>query len=193
MSKPILSLLFPSLKLSDLGFMQDIHFHSPERFPLWQPKWQMSYKTCVYLSAAHQHIHPTSKAHHQIRPSMTLMRLRWLICKEASEMGSTNSSSKEWHVIYKIIRIWNVMIIEAGKWATQEVCPSERSVNVKLGGCNPPEVTLSIKQNVRGLAASLGFLPVTRLASMGEQERSNRLASPWQPDKLFASILCHLV
>lgn len=119
---------------------------------------------CVHLSAAQQHIHPTSKAHHQIRSSMTLMRLWWLISKEASEMGSTNSSSKEWHVIYKIIRIWNVMIIEAGKWATQEVCPSECSVNVKLGGCNPPEVTLSIKQNVRG------YLPVTRLASMNEQE-----------------------
>lgn len=62
--------------------------------------------------------------------------VRMVISKEASEMGSTNSSSKEWHVVYKIINIWNVMIIEAGKLATQEVCPSDYSVNLNLGGCN---------------------------------------------------------
>lgn len=85
------------------------------------------------------------------------------------------------------------MITEAGKWATQEVYPSDYGVNVKLGGCNAPQLMLSIKQNIRGLAASLGYLPVSRLAGMSEQERSKRLGSPWQPNKLFASILCHLV
>lgn len=92
----------------------------------------------VTAAAAHKCIHLASRAHHQIRSSMTLMKLWWLISKEASEMGSTNSSSKEWHVAYKIINIWNVMIIEAGKLATQEVCPSDYSVNLNLGGSNLP-------------------------------------------------------
>lgn len=106
-------------------------------------------------AAAYELICPTSKAHHQIRSSMTLMKLWWLICKEASEMRSTNSSSKARHVVYKIIRIWNVMIIEAGKLATQEVCPSDYSINLNIRKQHSPQI-INKTYIARGLAASLG-------------------------------------
>lgn len=70
-------------------------------------------------------------------------------------MGSTNSSSKAWHVVYKIISIWNVMIIEAGKLATQEVCPSDYSINLKLGNSTIPKLSIKAKHCQR-----FGSLPM---------------------------------
>lgn len=64
-------------------------------------------------------------------------------------MGSTNSSSKARHVVYKIIRIWNVMIIEAGKLATQEVCPSDYGINLKLGNSTTPKLSIKAKHRQR--------------------------------------------
>lgn len=128
----------------------------------------------VTAAAAYKCIHLASRAHHQIRCSMTLTKLGWLISKEASEMGSTNSSSKEWHVVYKIINIWNVMIIEAGKLATQEVCPSDYSVNLNLGGSNSLPLKLSIKAEHQGFGSIprlFNSLPATRLTSMSKERR----------------------
>lgn len=47
------------------------------------------------------------------------------------------------------------MIIEAGKLATQEVCPSDYSINLKVRKQHSPQV-INKTHIARGLAASLG-------------------------------------